>query len=270
MGLCGHEAYCERGDIKVSLFASSTRCHLWPEFFNSIKSNTIPFEVVFAGDATEEEVANYYPKLPPNGRFQYLRTGRIKPAQCYEVARRACSGELINWTADDCEYSPGALDKIYDFFQSINDPKALISVRTNENDTNNDPAHQWFKGSGTPIMAPLGVMRRNFLEELGGLDRRYVCGQYENDIAMRVMTASEKPVVLYYDVCIRIDHLRKHGPSTKFWSGYKKDREVLEGSWMKNDVIMPRPPFRRFDGGFEPFEDKDILTVSQSNKGIWE
>jgi hypothetical protein len=83
------------------------------------------------------------------------------------------------------------------------------------------------------------------------------------------MNASGKKVVLYYDVCIKIDHLRKHGPSTPFWTGYSKDREVLEGSWLKTGVILPGPPFRRFDNGFEPFSDKDILTESQSNKGIW-
>lgn len=256
--------------VKISLFASSTRCHLWPEFFNSLKSNTIPFEVVFAGNAPELEVNNYYPKLPDNGSFKYIRTGNIKPAQCYEVARRACSGELVNWTADDCEYSTQALDKIYDFFVGLGNPKALVSVRTNENDTNNDPADQLLCGPRTPIMAPLGVMRRDFLEELGGLDRRYVCGQYENDIAMRVINASLQPVVLYRDVVIKIDHLRKHGPATKFWTGYSKDREILEGAWIKNGVILPHIPYRRFDNGHEPYTDKDILTISQSNKGIWE
>jgi hypothetical protein len=256
-------------DIRISLFASSNRCHLWPEFFDSLKGNTIRYQVVFAGNATITEVKNYFPRLEANGQFEYIHTGAIKPAQCYEVARRACKGELVNWTADDCEYSPKALDKIYAFFQSLNDPKAVVSVRTNENDTNNDPAHQWLHGPRTPIMAPLGVMRRDFLDELGGFDRRFVCGQYENQCAMMAMNSSGKKVVLYYDVCIKIDHLRKHGPSTPFWTGYNKDREVLEGTWLKNGVILPGPPFRRFDNGHEPYEDKDILTESQSNKGIW-
>jgi len=257
--------------VKISLFASSNRCHLWPEFFKSLQSNTIPFEVVFAGDADDRNLVGYNPQvwLPENGSFKYIRTGFIKPAQAYEVARRACTGELINWTADDCEYSPMALDRIYDFFMSLNQPKAVVSVKTNENDTNNDPCEQRLKGPRTPIMAPLGVMRRDFLEELGGIDRRYVCGQYENDIVMRASNESGLPVFLFYDACIKIDHLRKHGPTTPFWTGYNKDREVLEGAWFKNDVIIPHIPYRRFDGGHQPFEDKDILTVSQSNKGKW-
>jgi hypothetical protein len=71
---------------------------------------------------------------------------------------------------------------------------------------------------------------------------------------------------------IEIDHWNKsklcnEGNFLKrpFAQGYQKDREVLESSWTINGkVTMVR------NDKFEPFTKQDLLTKSQSNKGIWE
>ena len=47
----------------------------------------------------------------------------------------------------------------------------------------------------TPLMAPVALMSRKFLDELGGLDRRFVCGQYENDIIMRLYEANGSVII---------------------------------------------------------------------------
>ena len=100
-------------------------------------------------------------------------------------------------------------------------------------------------------------------------------------------------VYIYEDVCILIDHKNKHGSETNFWSGYNEDRERLENSWVIGGykpapepiLVMPLkpgdpPPFwyhpicntevtlNRNDK-FVPFDDKDILTVSQHPTGGW-
>jgi len=212
--------------MNISLIASSVRPHLWKDFFDSLEGTKCSYEVVFAGDLKE------WPAFP---NIRYIPTARIKPAQCYEVARREAKGDLVMWVADDCEFSYGLLDNIVKQMDILPE-KTLISVKTNENGQNNVlDDHRFFDGfvdpnHTSPLMAPLGVIRRSYLEQLGGFDRRYLCGQYENDVAMRVYVDGGQ-IVKYEEGCVFIDHIRKHGESTKFWSGYNHDRRILEDTW---------------------------------------
>lgn len=268
----------------VSLFASAIRVNLWLSFLESLHSNKIDFEVVFAGPAEVPSV--FFEKYP---FFNYIKTGQIKPAQCYEIARRACIGELLNWTADDCEYSEKCLDEVYAYWKERNDYKAIISLKTQENELKNLLDDHRFFGfnKNTPLMAPLGFISKQFLDELGGLDRRYVCGQYENDIVMRALQ-NGGTVFPFENTYVDIQHLKKHGRSTKFWNGYNHDRTILENSWVREGYapeptmcldLMTKKPFtpivnrlvlKTQKDKFEPYEDKDILTVSQGPKGEWD
>lgn len=283
---------------KISLFGSCVRPHLWKNFLNSLKGCNYPYEVVFAGFIDEEL---YKPFMDEYSEFKYVQTEDTKPAQCYEVARRNCTGELVMWIADDSVFSEGFVDKVVDYWNSLNNPRAIISCKTNENGNNETMLNHRFFGrnQNTPLMAPLGVMSREYLEKLGGLDKRYICGQYENDIVMRVIVGGGK-VYIYEDVCVTIDHKNLHGSETNFWNGYNEDREVLENSWVIGGYVPSPPPFfitpknpkewiefekepskfwyvplnntevtlKRNDQ-FEGFEDKDLLTKSQSRKGQW-
>lgn len=274
------------GDIKVSIFASATRPHLWKEFLDSLLPNKIEYEVVFGGDCTFEETEPFTKKYK---NFRYIHTGKIKPAQVYEATRRECVGELINWSADDCEYEDGLLDDVYDFWRKNGDWKTIVSVRTDENDTHNDlNEHRFFGWNvNTPLMAPLGFISRQWLEDLGGLDRRYICGQYENDIVMRSNHYGGN-VVKFEDKCVRIEHIKKHGNTTAFWSEYDHDREVLENSWViggykpkpgialdinKKTAFFPIVADREVSltqlDKFEPYDGAYLLTRSQSFSGKW-
>ncbi len=299
-------------EIKLSLFGSCVRPLLWKNFLNSLHNSTgkYAYEVVFAGFIDKElwePIAAEYPE------FKYIETNDIKPAQCYEVARRACTGDLVCWTADDCVFCEGFVDKVYDYFQQkkdewmINDKpetgyfKGVLSCRTNENGNNETMLNHRFFGrnQNTPLMAPIGVMGRKYLEILGGFDRRYICGQYENNCVMQVY-ADGGEVYLCEDVCVTIDHKNQHGSETNFWSGYNEDREQLENSWVIGGYVPSPEPFFltpktpkewfEFDKDkskfwyvplnntevtlnrndkHEPYEDKDILNKSQSRRGQW-
>lgn len=263
------------------MFASAIRTQHWPELLKSLESNIIPYEVVFAGPV---EPTFTHPNL------KYIKTEDLKPCQLYEASRRYCKGELTMWICDDAEFSEKLLDKIYTYWKSLNNRKAIISVRTNENETNNDlNDHRFFGWNlNTPQMCPLGLMNREYLEELGGYDKRYLAGQGENDIVLRAMQDGAS-VYKFEDGYIKIDHLKKHGTSTKFWSAYEHDRMILENSWVINGH---KPPPKReiiLDGGkhvsrmplinrevskmqldkFQPYTNDNILTVSQGPKGIW-
>jgi len=130
-------------------------------------------------------------------------------------------------------------------------------------------------------MAPLGIMSREYLDKLGGVDRRYICGQYENDIVMRVYADGGK-VYPFGDKTsyIDINHIGKESimlgrPATwvdfqvrSFAKGYRSDRRVLEQSWCGGSGIY-KVLSQRTDK-FESFTDEDLLTKSQSNRGVWE
>lgn len=289
--------------VILSIFASAIRPHLWESFLNSLRGsnrNKYKYEVVFAGHVDQglvTEMFNMYPE------FRYITTGEIKPAQCYEIARRACVGELVCWTADDCVFSEGFVDKVYEYYKSLPEwqsynvfnntayKKVVISCKTNEN--GNDETmqnHRFFsRNQNTPLMAPIGVMNREYLDLLGGFDSRYICGQYENSTVMQVLADGGK-VHLYEDVCVSIDHANKHGKNNNFWSGYNEDREQLENSWCVGGYQPPPKPLIVMDGLQPPFTywpigntevtlkrndkfvqfPKDIsLTESTEPRGIW-
>jgi hypothetical protein len=283
--------------MKISLFASSVRPQLYESFFKSIEDEPLKYEieVVFAGNNIcnwgEWESFNGSSYVSPcyvskkYRNFLYVRTENIKPSQCYEIARRHCTGEVIVWVADDCEFVGGIISKAYEYWKSKNNEKLILSIQTKESGYGNKAGsffdmhnHSFFGfDHSTPLMAPLAMMGRDYLDRLGGIDRRYVCGQYENDLVMRAVADGGKVEIFgNQESFIDIDHLGKSlsiGECTNerdfqrrpFASGYEKDRQVLEGSWAKGRVVS----LQRFDS-FEPFEDKDLLTVSQSNKGQWE
>ncbi len=287
---------------QVSLIASSVRHQLYKDFFDSLEGTSVKYEVVFAGN-----------KLPPiQYPVNYILTHNIKPAQCYEIARCAAIGETVLWCADDCEFPNNVIGKAYDYWKSQDNEKLILSIQTKESGYRlpqgklfpmqnhtllaNDPK--------TPLMAPLALISRKFLEDLGGFDRRYICGQYENSSVMDAYAVGGTVEIFGGTDCfIDLDHL---GKSIKigeckdensflmrpFATGYRNDREVLLKSWC-NWKYVPRQYFK--DGKscfttfffeeaclnvddvvkkradkFEPYEDKDILTKSQKPKGQWE
>ena len=273
----------------ISLFASAIKPHLWRPLLDSLKSNKLSYEVVFAGyiDAgLVKEVTDDYPEL------RYITTLDIKPAQCYEVASRACEGQYLIWISDDCEFSEGALDKIYRKMMSIQ-YSDILAIKTFDPEclNNNLDDNRFFpRNLNTPQMASVGCIARNYLRYLGGFDRRYIYGKFECDLCMRVLASSRGGrIIKYEEVEVKIDHTSKNWEYNNDWSGVNEDSETLENSWvvggykdfekpifcLNQSGIYPYYPisnrevtFNRSDK-FEPYEDKDILEKSQSKNTRW-
>ncbi len=277
---------------KVSLIASSVRPDLYESLFKSLEGTSVEVEVVFAGNSLKSynlkiediKVAKYIAKYD---FFKYIPTANIKPAQCYEIARRHATGETILWMADDCEFPNDVIGKAYKFWELHNNKKLIVSIQTKESGYGmpegklfNMDSHRFFGyNKRSPLMAPLGLINREFLEELGGFDRRYICGQYENECVMRAYAVGGSVKIFGDEDCfIDIDHLGKSikiGESVDeqsftdrpFAKGYSNDRAVLENTW-RNPTVKNIGE-RKDD--FEPYEDEDILTKSQSNNlDVWE
>lgn len=283
--------------ISVSLFASSKRPMLYKSLLKSLCGTSVITEIVFSGPCSYEDINRAYSdsitecpdiqSVLPRGRFHYIQTENIKPAQCYEIARRYCYGEVVIWIADDCEFPNDVVGKAYRYWKQKNNEKLILSIQTKESGYNLPKGaffdmnmHRFFGYDiKSPLMAPLGLMSRNFLNELGGIDRRYVCGQYENDIVMRAYQNGGVVEIFGGEDCyIDIDHMGKSiacGESITskdflkrpFATGYHKDREILENSWT---LSGPSVVLKKRRDEFLPFKDMDIMKVSQSNKGIWE
>ncbi len=253
--------------VKVSLIASSVRPKLYNAFLKSLKGTSVEHEVIFVGNLTP----NDYREFETQYGLKYIRTSNIKPAQCYEIARRHAKGEVIVWVADDCEFKGGILTKAYNYWKLKKNNKLILSLQTKEADAHRGRMHlvpmkvHSFRGGDatTPLMAPLGLMSRQYLEDLAGLDVRFVAGQYENDIVMRAyMDGGSVEIFGDADVNIEIDHFNKHGGPRPFETGYKHDREILEGIWGargEKSIV-----------DFQPYVGKNLLTKSQSHKGQWE
>ena len=102
----------------VSLFASAIRTKDWVKFLDSLKDNTIPYEVIFAGPNKPTFDLSKYPE------FTYIYCN-VKPAQTYQIAANHSSGLLCGWSTDDATYSLHTiglpqrnLDKAYEYYKN--------------------------------------------------------------------------------------------------------------------------------------------------------
>jgi hypothetical protein len=259
-------------DIQVSLVASAVRTTSWLSFYDSLKGNNIKYEVIFVGNRKPDF------KLPENFTYIYAN---VKPAQCYEIGFRAAKGELVHWTADDADYgrapNRNGLEIGYNTYKKCNNYKMIIAMRPYEDGSANVwKFHHFFGGKdNTPVMAPFGLMSKQFMNEIGGYDKAFIGGQSENDLVMRAFEAGGS-VHVDLEAHLWVNH-RLHENPNKFRAYYKWDREVLENAWVPtgygsyNDrslnwdqVQISATRLRPFD----PFvETKDWTTVSQGPKG---
>ena len=176
----------------ISIVASANRVEFWPRLYESLRWHQTPLEVIFVGDVKPEFT------LPSN--FKWIHA-TVKPAQCYEIGFRAAQGELIHWTADDASYAYKGplgdclqpLDIAYKHWQKMeekyeHDKKSVVALRPIEDGGDVWRFHHFFGGwDHTPLMAPFALLHRDyFVNYLGGYDRRFVSGQSENDVIMRV------------------------------------------------------------------------------------
>ena len=118
--------------MQVSLFASAVRPKLWHALFKSLEGTSVEYEVVFSGnnyDITGEShlISGNKITLWAGSPYYYICTGNIKPAQCYEIARRHCTGETAVWIADDCEFPNDVIGKAYKYWKSQNNEKLISS-----------------------------------------------------------------------------------------------------------------------------------------------
>lgn len=277
---------------KISIVASSVRHWLWMEFMRSLQSNKVTFEVVFAGDLDPFQTRFYQKEFP---ELKYVHCARIKPAQCYQVAMMEARGKLILWACDDAEFEPNLLDKAYENWTSFNDEKTILSLQTNEDGKRAGAEIHTLLGwnVNTPLMAPIALLSREWVLELGGFHNEYISGQWENEFVMRAYANGSK-VHVFKEAEVEIAHRTKHKTDNNpFWSAYVHDRTILEntfvvGGYKPETPIIKMPGEYARDGKeflfkvldnrkvvlerqtpFLPYVEENIKTINQGPAGIW-
>lgn len=285
--------------IQISLVASANRVEWWDRFYGSLTKNTINWEVIFVG--------NVPPVNPMPDNFRWIHA-TCKPAQCYAIGFWAARGELVGWTADDADYNdpslncPNSLDIAYDTYKKMEaqygDKKSAVAMNPCED--GGFPQlhfHRFFGGwQHTPTMAPFALINTDyFVNTLKGYDRRFVSGQSENDVLMRVFEDGGR-LQVDLDAKLYVHHRQVHrrDPATgreknDFRAWYNTDREVLEQAWVvgghgfyerynamkegpiKEEAKHSVPISKTRLLVHEPFENTpDVCTVTQGLKGHWQ
>ncbi len=241
-------------EIVISICAAAHRIENWLELYKSLTPTNIPFEIVFVTDRKP----NF--DLPEEFKIIY---STVKPAQCYEIAFRQAKGTLIMWTSDHALFNPKALDYIYELYRTHNNYKNLIALRNYEGNTNQklvDTTDKHFMFNQR--LMPFGCISKRLMRELGGYDNRFICGQSENDLVMRAYLLDAHMLVC--DKAIVTSLYERHNGVFNFRGPmYTFEKNLMNKLWHKaapNHIHRVIP--------FEPYTNKDILTISQSNKGL--
>ncbi len=251
-------------NIQISLVASSIRPRLWLTMFDSLKDNKLNWELIVVGDVKPD-----YP-LADNIKYIY---SKVKPAQCYEIGFRQARGELIHWTADEAVYDYekfDSLDTMYKYYKSFNDYKVITAFTVMEDNGDSfsitSSSHR-IGDKTTPRVACFGCISRKFMSELSGYDYRFITGQAENDLCMRALKVGGR-IKFCKEALVAVFHPNAHADNqidSKFRKWYKDSRAFLDKCWFE----VPNVVAKKRLIPFEPFENLDILTISQGPKGEW-
>jgi len=282
-------------NIQVSLVASANRHTLangfknWERLINSLKSNTINYEVIFVGDSPCP--------YPMPKEFKWIKA-TVKPSQCYQIGFWASKGELVGWTADDADYihqgNIDNLDRAYFAYKRVEeqykDNKTIIAMRPVEGG-NPDVQELWHYLFGgcpwSPRMAPFGLINREFfLNDMKGYPNDHISGQTENSVVMSAYQLGGR-VIFQKDAWVVVHHHHVHPRNNQgkeinyFRDWYPDDRKALENRWVKEGYgnyekltteqlqnvvhisktpLVPITPFVNSD---------DVCSVTQGPKGKW-
>ena len=238
--------------MKVSIFASAVRTQLWLPFYEGLKAtNKTEFEIVFVGP--------YAPSFTLPDNFRFIQAG-VKPAQCFEIAARNCTGDALLQTADDIVYTPGALDLMYEAYMT--EPGKIMSTCKYYSDDADFSEYQNLLGNPSdtfPILPVCGMYSREMYHRLGGADRRFQAMQWELDMYMRMWAAGIK--TMFVDGrAIEVYSVAQHTPNglrlgNTYW---EHDRKMILSLWTINGEVGTTR-----NDKVEPFSDENILIVNQ-------
>ncbi|MFW9991918.1 MAG: hypothetical protein ACFFD4_07640 [Candidatus Odinarchaeota archaeon] len=257
----------------ISCFGPGIRTDYYMRLYESINQSGIPFELIIVG----HEPPQY--STPDN--FKYIYT-TVKPSQCVEIGFRESKYDLVMPVADDEVFHGESVKNIYLKYVKMNNPRALVSYRyvLQGKDISSGllPANRYYVWEPTSPLAPLcPIMSKKTWQAVGGVDRRFIALYWDLDLAMRVFEYAGLPAVethawLADDAfCEEVGQSADGGEHSLYEKyGPSHDRIILDSLWTTpgHRGLFSNIHMKRL-APVEPFEDKDLLTVTQGPRGRW-
>ncbi len=246
----------------ISFFGPGIRTENWLRFYKSIADSCpVPFDLTIIG--------NREPTFDLPENLHHIQSW-VKPAQCAEIGFRSSKGELVCPVADDEIFAKDSIESVYKLYKSLNNKKTFISFRyvLKGQDLASDvfSANRFNVRDPNSSLAPLcPFMSRDLWKETGGIDRRFIALYWDLDLSKRLEELGGQGI-LSPDACVEETGNSPFGGSHKLYDRYGPpyDRRVLDSFWMLNGQEQ-----KKRLAPVEPFEDKDILIISQGPKGEW-
>jgi hypothetical protein len=214
--------------VKVSICASAAKPQHWEHLYKSIKPlrDGYSFEFVFCGPISPLDPKFNFPKLPDN--LIWIKSD-VKPSQCFEIAARASTGDLIMCMFDDAEFiDDGNLQRLIDIWEQAHDPYCMVTPRYKLNHCDQSYfAHKFFVQDQTgPTLPIAGLIGRGFYFKSGGVDKNFIAVMWDVDLGMRSYEAGSQ--CIFSDVYI---NEIKEGPDSFSGEVWAHDRTFLESMW---------------------------------------
>lgn len=173
----------------ISFYGTSNRPYFWKRAYESMLDAKLDFEFVFSGP---EKPSNW--KLPSN--FRWIKTN-VKPSQGQHIAYLESQGDYILCVSDDGvgesweREKGGFLDVLFYYWQQecdgVGHDKVVMAPKFKD-------GHRTFsspfirsgecRGPNTCLVA--GLMKRSFMDEVGGFDKRFLGPFAQIDVAMEL------------------------------------------------------------------------------------
>ncbi|MDB5038374.1 MAG: hypothetical protein JWQ35_1902, partial [Bacteriovoracaceae bacterium] len=235
-------------DVKVSIFASAIRCENWLNFYKSFqRTNRVPFEIIFVGPRQPDF------KLPAN--FHFVQTN-LKPAQCSAIAAERSRGEMLFQVVDDIEYTPGAMDQMYD--EAVKNKNSMTSC------------HYYFGAEDLtlkqnacgevttrlPLLPVCGMFSQDLFRKAGGLDRRFEAVYWELDLYMRFHFNFQTETHFVDSICKEIPKLNYS--FRRLSDRAKSDRTFFDELWSLTTFLEGKEE-RPTRESFEPYLLTNIM-----------
>jgi hypothetical protein len=240
--------------IKLSIVASAKRVDNFQAVYDSIKTE-LSFEVIFVGPLRPKE------ELPSN--FHFI-VSKVKPAQCVQIAINQALGEYVMIIADDLFFSqPYSIDKLYALVCNSDNPFLIASHRYSLNGIDQTGVMYFdAKNSQSLLMPVAGLMRKDSIEAVGGIDRNFIGIMYDVDLILRFY--EQGGAVILGGEFVNENHtLRGNSFLCDDW--WREDRQTLEKLWFFDKQY--KPTRSRMVDGYSP---EGLNFKSQGPRGIWQ
>jgi len=246
--------------IKFSIISPAIRTENWLKIYNSVISDNISFEMIFAGPRKP----NF--KLPRN--FKYIKTN-VKPAQCWEILYKKARGKYIMNIGDDYIFKTEKPLKILSrelssikekkillglryIFRNIDQTK-MLTIKINNNETESELL---------PMSPPL---KKKLWYKYGRFDSRFICTLMDGDFFLRMVKDGYK----VKHSAVIISEEEKLEDNRKMSRDYMRlDQKLIIKLWtkkVKDKLIFTKER----NEPVKNYKTKTLMAISEEPCGRW-